>query len=82
MNSHQVKCHLNCIATPSTATLNPTTLYLQVHPLSLHLKYHLNDFQDVRQNSLPRVHLLLKWLHMAGGLHCGQSDLVILQNLE
>ena len=55
---------------------------LEVHPLSLHLKGHLDDLQNVRQCSLPVVHLLLKGFHVARRLHRRQRDLVVLQQLK
>lgn len=57
-------------------------LYLQVHPLSLDLQDHLYDLQNVRESSLPHVHLLVEGFDIPRSLHGRQSHLVILQQLK
>lgn len=57
-------------------------LYLQINPLTLHSEDHLNDFQHLGQPAFPAVHLPLKGFDKARSLHCGQDNLVVIQDLE
>lgn len=57
-------------------------LYLQINPLTLHSKDHLNDFQHLGQSTFPGVHFLFKGFNKPRCLHCGKCSLVVLQGLE